>query len=65
MLENYFGSIHPITISEVTYRLVTCILAIRFKNTFTKHINLHQFGVAIRGGCEIIVHGVQAMLDCT
>jgi hypothetical protein len=23
----------------------------------------HQFGVVVKGGCEVLVHGIQAVLD--
>jgi hypothetical protein len=39
----------------MTYRLITHILAIQFKDTLTKHFNPHQFGVMTRGGCEIVI----------
>ncbi len=38
-------------------------LVIRFKDTFAKHFSPHQFGVAMSGKCETIVHEVKAMLD--
>jgi hypothetical protein len=63
VLEKQFGSICPIVISEVTYHLVACILTIQSKDTFIKHFNPHQFGVTIHGGCQIVVHSVQVVLD--
>jgi hypothetical protein len=45
-------------IDEVTYRLVAHTIAIQFRDTFVEHFNPHQFGVAICGGCEIMVHGI-------
>jgi hypothetical protein len=50
-------------IREVLYRLITCTLAIQFKDTFTEHFNPCQFGLATLGKCEIMVHEVRAMLD--
>ncbi len=47
----------------MTYHLDARILAIQFKNTFTKHFNFHHFGVMTCGGCEIMVHDIQMMLD--
>ncbi len=63
MLEKQFGGICLITINVVTYHLVAHILAIQFSDILTYHFNPHQFGVATYGGCEIMVHDVQAMLD--
>jgi hypothetical protein len=47
----------------VTYHLVAHILAIQFRDILADHFNFHQFGVVTYGGCEIMVHDVQAMLD--
>ncbi len=45
------------------YWLVACTLVIIFKDTFVEHFSPHDFGVAMLGRCEIMVHGVRAMLD--
>jgi len=45
-------------IDEVTYCLVARTLAIQSRDILMEHFNLHQFGVAICGGCEIVVHGI-------
>jgi hypothetical protein len=50
-------------IGEVTYHLVAYTLAIQFKDIIVKHFSPHLFGVRIHGKCEIVVHGVQAMLN--
>jgi hypothetical protein len=50
-------------IGEVTYHLIARTLAIQFRDTFVEHFSPHQFGVMICGGCETMVHGVQAMLN--
>jgi hypothetical protein len=47
----------------MTQSLVTCTLVIQFKDISTKDFRLHQFDVRIHGGCEIMVHGVQTMLN--
>jgi hypothetical protein len=39
------------------YHPVACILVIQFKGIFVEHFCFHQFGVVIRGRCEIMVHG--------
>ncbi len=52
-------------IGETTYCLVTHILTIQFRDIFMEHFSPHQFGVMTHGGCEIMVHGVRAMLDLT
>ncbi len=53
----------PITIREVIYQLITYTFAIQFKDTFVEHFSPRQFGVATLGKCEMVVHGVKAMLD--
>jgi hypothetical protein len=63
VLEKQSKGICLITINVVTYHLVAHILAIQFKDILADHFNPHQFGVATYGGCEIMVHDVQAMLD--
>ncbi len=45
------------------YHLVAHTLTFQFRDTFNEHFSPHYFGVTIRGGCEIVVHGVQMMLD--
>jgi hypothetical protein len=30
---------------------------------FFSQLLAHQFGVAVRGGCEVVVHGIQTTLD--
>jgi hypothetical protein len=32
-------------------------------HVFKFQLLVHQFGVAIRGGCEVVVHGIQTILD--
>jgi hypothetical protein len=50
-------------IGEVTYHLVACIIAIQFRDTLVEHFNPHQFDIVTYDKCEIVVHGVQMMLD--
>jgi hypothetical protein len=47
----------------MTYCLVAHTLVIQFSDALMKHFGFHQFGIAIRDGCEIMVHGVRMMLD--
>jgi hypothetical protein len=50
-------------IRKVIYRLVAYTLVIEFKDTFAKHFNLHQFGVAMSSKCKTMVHGVRVVLN--
>ncbi len=39
------------------------ILCLQFCNAFTTHFSPHQFRVAIKGGCEAIIHDISCTLD--
>jgi hypothetical protein len=45
-------------IGEVTYHLIACTRVIQFKDTLVENFSPHQFGVAICGKCETMVHNV-------
>ncbi len=49
--------------NEVTYRLVAHTLIIQFKEILAEHFNPYQFGITTYGGCEVVVHGIQTMLN--
>ncbi|KAL2609230.1 hypothetical protein R1flu_027803 [Riccia fluitans] len=57
------GGVRPIAVGEALYRLVARSLSLQFRATFSYHFEPWQFGVATHGGCETIVHGLQATLD--
>ncbi|KAL2610010.1 hypothetical protein R1flu_028583 [Riccia fluitans] len=48
---------------EVLYRLIARSLGFQFWEALADHFSPLQFGVATRGGCEIIIHGLWATLD--
>ncbi len=50
-------------INEVTYCLVAHTLIIQFKDIFVEHLNPYQFDIMTYGGCEMVVYGVQTMLN--
>jgi hypothetical protein len=50
------NAIQPIVMGETFYRLVNRALCLQFHDSFSFHLSLHQFGMAIRGGCETMVH---------
>ncbi|KAL2650793.1 hypothetical protein R1flu_018921 [Riccia fluitans] len=62
-IEKDSGGVRPIAIGEALYRLVARSLSLQFRATFSDHFEPWQFGVATRGGCETIVHGLQAIVD--
>jgi hypothetical protein len=53
----------PIVIGEVLYQLTIHALCLQFWDTFVTHFSSHQFGIAIKGGNEVVVHGIQCVLD--
>ncbi|KAL2634304.1 hypothetical protein R1flu_005783 [Riccia fluitans] len=62
-LEKPSGSVRPIVMEEVLHRLVACTLGFQFREALVDHFSPLQFGVATRGGCETIIHGLRATLD--
>ncbi|KAL2612792.1 hypothetical protein R1flu_024484 [Riccia fluitans] len=57
------GGVRPIAVGEVLYRLVARTLGFQFREALADHFSPLQFGVATRGGCETIIHGLRATLD--
>ncbi|KAL2643392.1 hypothetical protein R1flu_010979 [Riccia fluitans] len=62
-IEKDSGGVRPIAEGEALDRLVARSLSLQFRATFSDHFEPWQFGVATRGGCETIVHGLRATLD--
>ncbi len=62
-LTKAFGGIHPIVVREVFYQLMNIALCLQFHDVFVFHLSPYQFGVVVRGGCETMVHCIQATLD--
>ncbi|KAL2628561.1 hypothetical protein R1flu_013247 [Riccia fluitans] len=62
-LEKASGGVQPIAVGEVLYRLVAYSLGFQFRETLVDHFSPLQFGVAMHGGCETIIHGLRATLD--
>jgi hypothetical protein len=63
ILAKPFTSIQPIVVGEVFYRLVNKTFYFQFHDAFAIHLSPHQFGVAIKGGCEIMVHNIRIALE--
>jgi hypothetical protein len=38
-------------------------LCFQFRKTFATFFSPHQFGVATKGSCEIVIHGIKCTLD--
>jgi hypothetical protein len=55
--------VHPIVVGETLYQLTFCTLCFQFCEAFATHFSPHQFGVATKGGCEVIIHGIRCTLD--
>jgi hypothetical protein len=58
-----YRSIQSIVVHEVIYWLVNRALCLYFCDVFFIHLSPHQFGVAIKGGCEMVVYDVWVILD--
>jgi hypothetical protein len=57
------GGVHHITMGETLYRFTSHFLCLQFRDAFVTHFYANQFEVAIKGGCEIIIHGIICTLD--
>jgi hypothetical protein len=57
------GGIRPITIDETFYRMVIRTFCHQFHDAFAFHLSPHQFGVAIKGGYEVMMQGIHATLN--
>ena len=62
-LEKPSGGVRPIAVGEVFYRLVSQTLCAQLRSHFENLLSPHQYGVGVRGGCEMVVHGLRAVLD--
>jgi hypothetical protein len=49
------GGIKLIVVGEVFYWLISKTLYFQFQDAFSSHL---QFGVAVNGGCEAMVHNI-------
>jgi hypothetical protein len=52
-----------IEVGEKLYQLTSCILCLQFCDAFATHFSPHKFKVAIRGGCEVVIHDIKYTLD--
>ncbi len=57
------GGVRPIAVGQTLLRLSGRWLARQFREEFQTILAPFQFGVATRGGCEAVVHGVRAYLE--
>jgi hypothetical protein len=55
--------IWSITIGEAFYRLICKVLCFQFDEVFFSHLSLHQFGMTIKSGCEVVVYSIQVVLN--
>jgi hypothetical protein len=42
---------------------VNKVLCLQFCDVFVFHLSPYQFGVAVRRGCEVMIHNIHATLD--
>ncbi len=57
------GSIQLIIVGEILYWLVSRALSLQFCDTFFTHLSLHQFGVVVKGPCDMVIHSIRTTLD--
>jgi hypothetical protein len=52
------SGVGPISMGEALYQFISHTLCLQFYNAFATHFSLHQFGVATKGECETVIHGI-------
>ncbi len=63
VLAKTFNDICLIVVGRALYRLVSNVLCLKFFDVFVSHLSPYRFRMAIRKGCEVMVRGLQAILD--
>jgi len=56
------SGIHPIAMGEVLYSFISCA-KLSISQCLCKHFSLHQFGIATKGVCEVVIHSISYTLD--
>jgi hypothetical protein len=57
------GGIKLIAVAEVLCQLVNKVLCFQLWDVFSFHLSFHQFGVVIKGRCEVVVHIIRVVLN--
>ena len=57
------GGVHPIAVGEVIRRLIAKCIAREANSEAADLCNTKQFGVAVKGGAEGIVHATRVSLE--
>jgi hypothetical protein len=57
------NGVRPIVMGETLYRLTSRALYFQFRDAFATHFSPHPFGVATKGGCEIVIYDIKCTLD--
>jgi len=55
--------VHPIIMGETLYELINHTLCFQFYDVFVTHFSPHQFEIATKGSCEIVIHGIMYTLN--
>jgi len=63
VLAKPFNDICLIVVGGALYRLVSKALYLKFFDVFVSHLSPYRFKMAIRRGCEVMVRGLQTILD--
>jgi len=57
------GGVRPIIVGEALYQLTSHALCLQFRRVYATHFSPHQFGVATKGGYEVVMHDIKCTLD--
>src|SRR5690606_18858461 len=57
------GSLRPIACGDVWRRLAARCVCADFESSFREALAPHQFGVAVRGGTEVLVHAANLLAE--
>jgi hypothetical protein len=61
-MTKHLGGVHPIAVGKTLYWLTSHALCLQFYDAFLRHLSPHQFKVATKGDCEVVVHGIKCTL---
>jgi len=52
-----------VVVGETLYCLISHTLYLQFRDAFATQFSPHQFGVATKGKCEVVIHGIMCIFD--
>ncbi|GKF91250.1 hypothetical protein Tco_0274951, partial [Tanacetum coccineum] len=57
------GGIRPIAVGTVWRRLVSKVASFSIGNSMNTYLQDFQFGVGVHGGCEVVLHSVNRLVE--